>query len=198
MSVIVTICASLAIGIMYASIFEWVLHKYIMHRPLGAFRYPFEAHALTHHRLFKFDYTYHAQPDVDVTKIRMARWNGPVLVLVGMIPVVLVALAIHRAVGTYEALAIFGTAFCVFSGYYLTYEYLHWCMHLPHQRRVEHSRIFRALNGHHVLHHRYMGKNFNVVFPFADMLFGTLLLRSPVAFAQVRGSAVPDLQPIAV
>ena len=40
-----------------------------------------------------------------------------------------------------------------------------------------------------------MHKNFNVVFPLADFCLGTLLLRSPIAFPQARGPAVPDVQP---
>ncbi|MGH7993446.1 MAG: fatty acid hydroxylase, partial [Limisphaerales bacterium] len=75
------------------------------------------------------------------------------------------------------------------------YEYMHWCMHLPKKRYVEHSGIFFRLNGHHLLHHRYMHKNFNVVLPLADLCLGTLLLRSKVAFAQARGPSVPNVQP---
>jgi hypothetical protein len=40
-----------------------------------------------------------------------------------------------------------------------------------------------------------MNKNFNVVFPLADLLLGTLLLRSKVAFAQAQGPSVPNVQP---
>jgi sterol desaturase/sphingolipid hydroxylase (fatty acid hydroxylase superfamily) len=79
--------------------------------------------------------------------------------------------------------------------YYVAYEYLHWCMHVPRRRSVERSGIFFRLNGHHLLHHRYMNRNFNVVFPLADLMFGTLLTRSRVCFAQARGPAVPDVQP---
>jgi sterol desaturase/sphingolipid hydroxylase (fatty acid hydroxylase superfamily) len=60
---------------------------------------------------------------------------------------------------------------------------------------VERSGIFFRLNGHHLLHHRYMGKNFNVVLPLADLCLRTLLLRSKIAFAQAQGPSVPDVQP---
>jgi hypothetical protein len=40
-----------------------------------------------------------------------------------------------------------------------------------------------------------MHKNFNVVFPLADFVFGTLLLRSKISFAQAEGPAVPNVQP---
>jgi sterol desaturase/sphingolipid hydroxylase (fatty acid hydroxylase superfamily) len=86
-------------------------------------------------------------------------------------------------------------AFIACSAYYGAYEYVHWCMHLPRKRSVERSGIFFRLNGHHLLHHRYMGKNFNVVFPLADLCLGTLLLRSKVHFKQASGPSVPDVQP---
>jgi hypothetical protein len=60
---------------------------------------------------------------------------------------------------------------------------------------VERSGIFFRLNGHHLLHHRYMGKNFNVVLPLADLCCFTLRLRSRVAFAQAQGPSVPNVQP---
>jgi sterol desaturase/sphingolipid hydroxylase (fatty acid hydroxylase superfamily) len=60
---------------------------------------------------------------------------------------------------------------------------------------LERSGIFFRLNGHHLLHHRYMGKNYNVVLPMADLCLGTLLLRSKVQFKQAEGPSVPNVQP---
>jgi hypothetical protein len=40
-----------------------------------------------------------------------------------------------------------------------------------------------------------MHKNYNVVFPLADLLLGTLLLRSKVKFKQAEGPSVPNVQP---
>jgi sterol desaturase/sphingolipid hydroxylase (fatty acid hydroxylase superfamily) len=68
-------------------------------------------------------------------------------------------------------------------------------MHLPKKRHVERSGIYFWLNGHHLLHHRYMNKNFNVVMPLADLLLGTMRLRSKIAFPQPQGPAVPNVQP---
>jgi hypothetical protein len=36
------------VGVVAASFFEWTLHRYVMHRPVGPFTYPFRAHALVH------------------------------------------------------------------------------------------------------------------------------------------------------
>ncbi len=41
-----------------------------------------------------------------------------------------------------------------------------------------------------------MSRNFNVVFPIADLCLGTLLLRAPNIFKQPTGPSVPDVQPI--
>ena len=184
----VMIVLNVILAVVYASSIERLLHKYVMHRPVGRFRYPFEAHTLTHHRIFKADLTYHLVHDEDKSTIPMAWWNAPVLVACATLPAALLSFA--TGIWTFSIV----TAAVVYA-YYGAYEYFHWCMHLPKSRRIERSWLFRRLNGHHLLHHRYMNKNFNVVLPLADFLFGSLMLRSPVCFAQTIGPSVPDVQP---
>ena len=174
-------------GILYSSFFEWLLHKYVMHRPLGKFEYPFRAHALVHHHVFRADDSYHLQRDADKETVPMAWWNGPAMLL-GHVPLVL-------AVRWLTGVPIAAGCLIALAAYYATYEYLHWCMHVPRKRNLERSGIFFRLNGHHLLHHRYMHRNFNVVLPVADLLLGTLLRRSPVSFAQATGPSVPNVQP---
>lgn len=176
------------IGVVYASMFEWGLHRFLMHRPIGRFRYPFERHTLVHHRIFRADHTYHLIHEHDKETIPMAWWNGPALIVIGLVPFLLASVLSHQW-------GLLCGAAVAFAGYYGGYEYLHWCMHLPRKRHVERSGIFFRLNGHHLLHHRYMRKNFNVVLPLADLLLGTLLLRSPMRFKQAQGPSVPDVQP---
>jgi hypothetical protein len=175
-------------AVVYSSFFEWAVHRFVMHKPVGPFRYPFEAHAMVHHHVFKADESYHLLDKKDAKTIPMAWWNGPVLVLLGMLPF----LPVSWLTGHWGLVCGAGLACAC---YYTGYEYIHWCMHLPKKRNVERSGIFFRLNGHHLLHHRYMHKNFNVVMPLADLLLGTLLLRSPVHFKQARGPSVPDVQP---
>lgn len=177
------------VGVVFGSFFEWTLHRYVMHRPIWNFRYAFQAHAVVHHQVFKADQTYHLQDEKDKETIPMAWWNGPALIAIGVIPFALISWAVGEwgfALGGFLAFAI----------YYGTYEYIHWCMHLPKARRVEKPRWFRKLNGHHLLHHRYMHKNFNVVFPLADFLLGTLILRAKTNFMQPTGPSVPNVQPL--
>jgi hypothetical protein len=175
-------------GIAFASFFEWTLHRFLMHRPLAGFEYSFRAHAQVHHQTFRADHTYHLLDEKDKETIPMAWWNGPVLIAGCALPFLVASL------WTGHWGLVIG-AVISFAVYYGAYEYMHWCMHLPKSRRLERSWVFRRLNGHHLLHHRYMHKNFNVVLPMADLCLGTLLLRSRIHFAQPRGPSVPDVQP---
>lgn len=197
LSTVLAVMITTIMAVPYTSIVEWILHKTVMHKPVKIrlpwrtyiFEYPFEAHAITHHGIFKADETYHLRNEADKFTIPMAWWNGPVLTIIATIPFMVVSLIL----GTW---VISATAGCVIFAYYCTYEYIHWCMHLPRQRNIERTGVFFRLNGHHLLHHRYMHKNFNVVLPFADLIFGTLLRRAPVRFKQATGPAVPNVQPI--
>jgi hypothetical protein len=175
-------------AVIFASFFEWTLHRYVMHRPVKGFTYPFRTHALVHHHVFRADHTYHLVNEADKWTIPMAWWNGPAIVLVCNIPFALISWALGNwGIVTGSLIAC--------SAYFGAYEYMHWCMHLPRKRNIERSGIFFRLNGHHILHHRYMHKNFNVVLPLADLLLGTLLLHSKIAFPQPLGPSVPNLQP---
>ena len=177
-----------SLAIIFASFFEWLLHRFVMHRPLGGFVYPFRAHTLTYHRIFKADHSYHLHEANDAHTIPMAWWNGPALVALMLLPFIGAGWALGSS-------AILWGALLANCAYYSVYETLHWCMHQPGERSVERTGFFFRLNGHHLLHHRYMRKNFNVVLPLADLCLGTLLLRSKVRFAQATGSTVPDVQP---
>ena len=194
--VMITSAITLVLGIVYASFFEWFLHRYVMHRPFGGFRYPFDAHARTHHHLFKADDSYHCTDPALVNKITMAWWNGPLIILFGPLPFYLAAVPFAWMGWTEIAVTIVVTSICISAAYYGKYEYLHYCMHLPKGRWFESTWLFRRLNGHHIIHHRWMGTNFNVVLPLADLVCGTLLARSKIVFKQVRGPSVPDLQPL--
>lgn len=185
--------------VVFASFFEWALHRFVMHRPVGRFDYAFKAHAGVHHQTFKADHTYHLINEKDKWIIPMAWWNGLVLVL---ITTAIFSPMIWLMDGKWHPITIATTM----ALYYGTYELIHMYMHLkPTIRKRVFERvplvgallgsIFYLLNGHHLLHHRYMHKNFNVVFPLADLICGTLLLKAKVRFKQATGRLVPTVQP---
>lgn len=201
MSLLIIAFATLILGTLSSSIGEWLIHKYIMHRPFWFITFPAYAHGKVHHGIFGSDASYHLnnRPPEDIPeargKIAAARWTFLVVIPLGTLPYVLAATPFAYFDWWAVAFTIGGVGFFVATTYYITYETIHWWMHLPKKRRIERSRLFIWLNGHHILHHRYVDKNLNVVLPFADILFMTKLWRSPVRFAQVRGPMIPDLQP---
>jgi hypothetical protein len=149
----------------YASFFEWFLHKYIMHTL--NWKYPFTSHALTHHGLFRADFSYHLQREQDKPKVTFAWWNAPALVLLQS-PFLFVAAYF------FGWAALFGGLLAMVTDYVL-YEALHWCMHVPQDRWIERTWVFQWLNAHHHYHHLYPFKNLNVVLPLADWVMGTLV-----------------------
>src|SRR5437868_1645835 len=113
-------CAIGAIsGAAFSSLFEWVLHRYFMHRPTAGIRYPFERHALVHHQIFRADHTYHVINESDKKTVPMAWWNGPVIVALCQFPFLILALVLRKW-GLLCGAALACTA------YYAAYEYLHW------------------------------------------------------------------------
>jgi sterol desaturase/sphingolipid hydroxylase (fatty acid hydroxylase superfamily) len=61
-------------------------------------------------------------------------------------------------------------------GYFLAYEWLHFCHHLSDTSPVARLPFLRALREHHRVHHdpsRMTACNFNITFPICDAIFGT-------------------------
>jgi hypothetical protein len=149
----------------YASFFEWALHRFLMHHPWWS--YPFKAHALVHHGIFRSGPTYFLSRPENRQKIRFAWWNAPLI------------LCLHAPVLFWMQLlfdsSIFVGGMAALGWYYFLYEYLHFCMHVPKERWVESTAWFHWLDAHHHMHHKRHLSNLNVVFPLADLLFGTLV-----------------------
>jgi hypothetical protein len=151
--------------LVYGSFFEWTLHKYLMHQP--RWLYPFRAHALVHHGLFRTGDRYFLSDPKVIRKVRFAWWHAPFLILLHAPVIVWLeeTLDLNILKGALSALIL----------YYLLYEYLHYCMHIPKGRRLERTFWFRWLDSHHHMHHKRHFNNLNVVLPLADILFGTLI-----------------------
>lgn len=160
-------CVAFAATIVYASFFEWTLHRYFMHQISFGLRYPFKAHAQVHHHVFKSDQSYLWRPGIDIWLITFAWWNFPLILLLNSpFLIVMEWMGWHVSVGVIAAM----------STYYFLYEYLHFAMHKPEGRLVEKWRLFKFINRHHLIHHKFMHRNLNVVLPLADFLLGTLIL----------------------
>ena len=156
--------AVFSVGIIYASFAEWVIHRWLMHRPLFRFDHFFIGHAKVHHGNYRADSTYVVgdRPRNDLT---LAWWAMPFPVLVHAPFLIAIALwvSVPAAVGLLVALSLYQTS----------YEYLHYCMHVPSNRWFERASAFKWINAHHLQHHRKHNTNLNIVLPIADFLLGT-------------------------
>ncbi|MBI1993696.1 MAG: sterol desaturase family protein [Deltaproteobacteria bacterium] len=168
---------------LYASFFEWVLHRFLMHQLVWS--YPFKSHALVHHGIFRSGPTYFLSQgeDLKLGKIRFAWWNAP-LILGLHIPLLLwIQRLLH--------MNIFFGGMAALGLYYFFYEYLHFCMHVPKERWIEKTAWFSWLDSHHHMHHKRHFNNLNVVLPLADLVFGTLIpARDRLAVPERPGKAL--------
>jgi len=167
----------------YASFFEWTLHRFVMHRVL-LISYPFRAHTLTHHRDFRSDASYHLRPNQSYDSLTFAWWNAPLLIAL-QVPMLWGVEKLSGVPVLWAGVATFGL-------YYFFYEYGHWCMHVRKKRWIERTRVFRWLDAHHRGHHRLHGKNLNVVFPLADYVLRT---RRHFEWEREEGSLCPADDP---
>lgn len=78
---------------------------------------------------------------------------------------------------------------------YLTYEFMHTCQHLPEDHFLSGLPWIRHMRRHHALHHRralMRSKNFNLVFPLFDWIYGTYLAEPLGASADPAASELDD------
>jgi hypothetical protein len=165
--------------IVQASVFEWIYHRYWLHRPWLPPQM-FTAHTLVHHQLCKHDDTFHVHDEEQEEALTFQWWGGPVLIAINLAPWAGAWWPLHAGGLPPSFLIVSLIAVVMTLGlYYAAYEGFHYLMHRPTIAWIERSRPFRFLERHHRIHHAHMGKNFNVVVPFADLVFGTLLLSNP-------------------
>lgn len=151
------------------NIFEWALHKYIMHRPI---RFPgaraiYQRHTLQHHQFFtEEEMRFADQHDWRVT------FFPPYALIVFILMSIPGVLVLQWLVS-----ANVGWLFiCTTTGMYLLYEFMHFCCHVEDNAFVRYVPFVNTLRRHHTAHHSQsimMERNMNLTFPIADWLFGT-------------------------
>lgn len=153
----------------YANLAEYFGHRGPMHHPRRGLRIVYERHAGQHHRFFT-----DAHMALETTRDLKA-----VLFPAVMIAFFLVAFALP--VGLLLAWLASDNVAWLFvltaMAYFLNYEALHLCYHLPEQSPIGRLPVIRRLRRLHQAHHdpRLMARcNFNITYPLGDLLFGTL------------------------
>ena len=160
---------TIPITFLFTNIFEWMVHKYFMHRPvsLKALRVLYERHTLNHHQFFTDD----EMRFRDHKDWRVTLFAPNVLVLF-----ILMAIPAAALLGTVFSPNVGWLFMCVTTGMYFVYETMHLCCHVEENWFVRNCPFVNSLRRHHTAHHNarlMMEVNMNVTFPIADWLFGT-------------------------
>ena len=150
-----------------SNVFEWWIHRTIMHRPVRGFMGIYKRHTLAHHQFFT-----DVEPSFDDSRdFRIVFF--PPYALVAFIAIsippatLLMALSLPNAAWL---LLITNVAL------YLNYELFHYCCHVKDDRVVRHIPLVNSIRRHHIAHHNpalMMERNFNLTYPVADWFFGT-------------------------
>jgi len=149
------------------NIFEWGLHRYIMHRPVKGFMGIYKRHTLAHHQFF----TDH-EPTVDSTRDFRITFFPPYALTTFICMSAVGGLVLGWLWSANAGWLLVATT----TGMYLNYELFHWGCHVKDDRLVRHIPLMNTIRRHHIAHHDQaimMGTNMNLTYPIADWLFGT-------------------------
>lgn len=155
--------------LLFCNIFEWFLHKYVMHRPHTnpGLRAIYDRHTLNHHQFFTDqEMRFRDHRDWRVTFF-------PPYALVVFILVSSVGVFILNTIATANIAWLF---ISTTTAMYLIYEFMHFCCHVDENWFVRWCPLVNTLRRHHTAHHNdkiMMERNMNLTFPIADWLFGT-------------------------
>lgn len=154
---------------LYVNLAEYLGHRGVMHRRRAGFGLVYERHACQHHLFFT-----HEHMQFDDTRDFKVVLFPPVLVTFFLLGFGTPIVALLAWVATSNVAWLFGA---IAVAYFLNYELLHFAYHLPPGHPVATLPGMRVLRRLHTRHHdqALMGKyNFNITYPIADWVFGTL------------------------
>jgi hypothetical protein len=150
-----------------SNIFEWAMHRFIMHRPVKGLMGIYKRHVLAHHQFF----TDH-EPRIDTTRDFRITFFPPYALTTFICMSAAAALVLSLVWSANAGWLLVATT----SGVYLNYELFHWGCHVKDDRIIRHIPFMNTIRRHHIAHHDQaimMGTNMNLTYPFADWLFGT-------------------------
>jgi len=153
----------------------YMVHRHLGHHKKRFARMFYARHAGDHHSFFTPGHmTYDGARDWRV--ILFPAWLIVLHTLAITLPLWwLFAQVNSNVAGLFGGCMVFG---------YLTYEVFHACEHLPPQNPLTRLPWIRQMRRLHELHHRrehMQERNFNIVFPLMDYLFGTLYREPEIA-----------------
>jgi hypothetical protein len=150
-----------------ANVFEWWIHRYVMHRPVKGFMGIYKRHTLAHHQFFT-----DKEPTIDDTRDFRIVFFPPY----ALTTFILMSAPAALVVGQLWSANAGWLLMCTTAGIYLNYEFFHFCCHVKDDSLVRRIPFINTIRRHHVAHHDtaiMMERNFNLTYPIADWLFGT-------------------------
>ncbi len=155
-----------AISVVLMSFIEHQVHQHLMHRNfvskfIRSLKKVFEHHAYLHHGQYYKVFSDDPLPPGDDRGIRLRIIEGFFEVLPGALIIAIISL---------KGAIIFEMVVCL---HHLIWNHIHLEMHQPVRRFFSDWPIYKFLARHHYMHHKYPGKNFNVILPIADYVMGT-------------------------
>ncbi len=166
-SILLEVCGWFVFSCVLMSFIEHQVHSQLMHkqsflsRRRASFRRNFEAHAITHHKHYLKIFADEPVAPGEDKEIRLNVHKAPIK----SAPV-----AILLAFVSWKASLIFVLTVML---HHWLWNQIHLEMHKPVKRSFSEWPIYKFLARYHYLHHKHPDKNFNVVFPLADYVFGT-------------------------
>ncbi len=152
---------------LFANVFEWFLHREVMHKPRPGLMGIYRRHTLAHHVFF----TQH-EPCHDTTKDYRIVFFPPYALLAFLVMASAAGAVLAALWSTNAAWLLVAAS----AGMYLNYEFFHWCCHVRDDRLIRHMPFVNTIRRHHIAHHDtaiMMTRNMNLTYPVADWLFGT-------------------------
>jgi hypothetical protein len=150
-----------------ANLFEWRIHKVLLHKRWKPAAILYDRHTPVHHRIYRED---------DMAMRSDKEWMFVLMPAFAVGSVVAMTAPLAWAIAKVTTPNV-GKLFLVTAASYMVgYELTHLAYHLPDDHPVAKLEIIRMLKRHHARHHdpkRMQKWNFNVTVPLGDWLFGT-------------------------
>ena len=160
---------TIPITFLFTNVFEWFVHKFVMHRPVNikGLRAVYERHTLNHHQFFT---------DEEMRFRDHKDWRVTVFPPYALVVFILMSLPGGVLLGHIFSPNVGWLFMCTTTGMYLIYEFMHFCCHVDENWFVRNCPFVNTLRRHHTAHHNarlMMETNMNLTFPIADWFFGT-------------------------
>ena len=159
--------AAIPVTLLVAFVFEWWVHRSVLHRRVPGLALIYDRHELQHHVVFT-DADMAMRSPRELQMILMPAYSVLLIALFNAPVALLAARLVTPNVGyLYLVTAM---------SFFLAYEWFHLAFHLPPSHPIARLGVIALLREHHRRHHdpRLMRSwNFNVTVPVFDVIHGT-------------------------